>query len=147
MTNKTLEYKGFQGSIDFDVQAYVMHGKILHINDLVTYEAENLKELEAAFKEAVDDYLETCEFLGVAPEKPFSGSFNVRVGTSLHKDLAMFAARQDTSINEVVKEALRCHIDGKYNEVHHHHYTQSLYQSDEITFSPPATRPHLVLVQ
>lgn len=148
MTNKTLEYKGFQGSIDFDTLTYEMHGKILHINDLVTYEAETLKELEAEFKAAVDDYLDTCIELGVQPEKPFSGSFNIRIGITLHKELAKFASRREAFINDVVKEAISCHITGKHNEVHHHHYAKSEYQSDEITVNTARlTRPKLVVVK
>ncbi|MCK0743702.1 toxin-antitoxin system HicB family antitoxin [Chromohalobacter nigrandesensis] len=45
---------------------------------------ETVAELEAAFREAVDDYLATCEQLGEAPETPSKGSFNVRVGHDLH---------------------------------------------------------------
>ena len=148
MTNKTLEYKGFQGSIDFDTLTYEMHGKILHINDLVTYEAETLRELEVEFQAAVDDYLETCIALDIPPEKPFSGSFNIRIGINLHKELAKFAARRDAFINDVVKDAISCHVTGKHNEVHHHHYAESEYQSAEITVNTAKlTRPKLVVVK
>ncbi len=148
MTNKTLEYKGFQGSVDFDTQSDVMHGKILHINDLISYEADAFKDLRLAFEEAVDDYLETCKELNLEPEKPFSGSFNVRVGIRLHKELARYAARKDISINEVVKEAVSCHVSGRHNEVHHHHYPHSEYEAHDFMMKTrTTTRPLLAVVQ
>lgn len=148
MTNKTLEYKGFQGSVDFDAQSDEMHGKILHINDLVSYEADSLRELRLAFEEAVDDYLATCKELNLEPEKPFSGSFNVRVGIRLHKELAKYAARKGTSINEVIKEAVSCHVSGRHNEVHHHHYPHSEYEAHDFMMTAGASpRPLLKVVQ
>ena len=56
-----LEYKGFYGSVSHSIEDEVVHGKIECINDLVTYEAETVTELKVAFREAVEDYLETCE--------------------------------------------------------------------------------------
>lgn len=147
MTTKTLEYKGFQGSVDFDTQSEEMYGKILHINDLVTYEADSFKELRKSFEESVDDYLDTCAQLGVEPEKPFSGSFNVRIGIHMHKELSKFAARHNSSINDVVKDAVNCHINGRHNEVHHHHYAHSEYESNDFFMTKAPTRPKLTVVK
>jgi predicted HicB family RNase H-like nuclease len=49
------------------------------VRDLVSYEAEQLGQLRIAFENAVDNYLETCEREGLMPDKPFDGSFNVRL--------------------------------------------------------------------
>lgn len=148
MTNKTLEYKGFQGSVDFDTQSDEMYGKILHINDLISYAGDSIKDLRIAFEEAVDDYIETCQQLGMEPEKPFSGSFNVRIGIRLHKEVAQYAARKDTSINDVVKEAISCHVSGRHNEVHHHHYPYNEYEANDFIMTTGArARPLLTVVQ
>lgn len=62
MTMKeTLRYKAFEGSIECDLASGVLHGQILFISDLVTYEADSITELRAAFIEAVDDYLADCQ--------------------------------------------------------------------------------------
>jgi hypothetical protein len=53
-----LTHKGFIGSIHFNSQDMVFHGKIESIADLITFEATTVEELENAFKEAVEDYLE-----------------------------------------------------------------------------------------
>ncbi len=41
-------YKGYQGSVETSIEDGVFHGKILFINDLVTYEAHALKALKKA---------------------------------------------------------------------------------------------------
>jgi predicted HicB family RNase H-like nuclease len=106
MKNKCFEYKGFNGSVEASIEDGVLHGKILFVSDLVTYEADTIKDLDSEFKAAVDDYLETCKALDMPPCKPFKGSFNVRIGAQLHKDVAILAAKQDVSLNDFIKSAL-----------------------------------------
>jgi len=68
------EYKGLQGSVEVSLGDNVLHGKILHIVDLVTFEAETPEGLRQAFETQVDEYLIFCSEEGVAPDKPFSGT-------------------------------------------------------------------------
>lgn len=148
MSKKILEYKGFQGSVEFALEAGVLHGKILLIDDLVTYEADNITELNEAFKESVDDYLATCQELGVQPNKPFSGTFNVRIGAILHRDLARQAQREDKSINDFVREAIDCHLNGRHQEVHHHYNDHLGYETSfKVESQRPARMVHLRSVQ
>lgn len=115
---KPLQYKSYLGSIECSVEEGCLHGKILHINDLVTYEAQTVPELEAAFKESVDDYLETCAQVGKAPDKAFKGTFNVRMTPELHKTAAIKAALAETTLNDFVSKAVAEKVAG--HEVHHH---------------------------
>lgn len=85
----SFKYKGFIGSIRPSVENDCLYGKIEFINDLITYEAETVPEFKKAFETAVDDYLETCKSLGKTPEKPFKGSFNLRIGPELHRKLEL----------------------------------------------------------
>lgn len=149
MNSKTLEYKGFQGSFECDFESSIMYGKILHINDLVTYESDTPKGLKEEFILAVDDYIETCKELGVEPDKPFSGSFNIRIGTTLHKDLAKFAVRNSKSINECVKDAIECHVNGRHSEIHYHHHEQGQQYSAEsyIPMGRHSAKPTLRVLQ
>lgn len=72
-----LEYKEFEGTAEVGVERGVCRGKLLFIDDLVTYQAESAKQLQVEFEAAVDDYLETCRLVGKAPQKPFRGALNV----------------------------------------------------------------------
>lgn len=49
-------YKGFYGSVEVDSGIYV--GRILRIDDVITYSAATRDELDDAFHEAVEDYLD-----------------------------------------------------------------------------------------
>ena len=106
MIGAVLKYKNYQGSIEYDEEGETLHGKVLHVRDLITYEAETAKGLKKAFHDSVNDYLETCEAEGIEPNKPYSGSFNVRPGVKLHEQLARMAAMRGRSMNALVKEAL-----------------------------------------
>lgn len=106
---ETLSYSGYVGSIHFSHDDQVFWGKLELIDTLVTFEANNASELEQNFKNAVDDYLLVCKEQGVEPQKPFKGTFNVRVGSNLHKAAYIGSLIEGTSMNKVVEEALMEH--------------------------------------
>ena len=68
-----LKYRGLQGSAEVSLEDNVLHGKILHITDLVTFEAQTPEGLRQAFEQQVDEYLVFCEEEGVVPDNPFIG--------------------------------------------------------------------------
>jgi len=106
MKENTLEYKGYIGNVSYNPDDEVFYGKVFGINDLVTFEAETAKGLKIAFIEAVDDYLETCAEVGKDPDKVFKGVFNVRIPSSLHKDAATIALKNQLTLNDFVGKAI-----------------------------------------
>ena len=58
------------------------------------------------FHRAVDEYLALCEEKGEEPEKPFKGSFNIRIFPELHKRLFIEAVSRNMSLNSLVQEKL-----------------------------------------
>ncbi len=84
----------------------VFYGKVEYIRSLISYEGTDVASLRAAFEEAVEDYLALCKKEGRTPEQPFSGSFNVRTGTDLHRHAVLLAKERGTTLNRVVSEAL-----------------------------------------
>lgn len=105
-----LEYKGYIGRVEFSAEDKIFHGKLEYINDLVTFEATSVEELEKEFKDAVDDYIDTCKKLDIDPQKAFKGKFNVRISPELHKAAAFQAAKRNLSLNRFVEEALKHEI-------------------------------------
>lgn len=99
-----LKYKGYTGSVNFDAEDKIFHGRVLGITDVLGFEGTSVEELERDFHEAIDDYLETCREIGKEPEKPFSGHFMVRVPSELHCAIALEAKRQQKSINALITE-------------------------------------------
>lgn len=101
-----LKHKGYYGSIHFDEDDLILYGKVEYIKALINYEGESAAEIKKAFEEAVDDYLAMCEQEGIKPETPFKGTFNVRVGESLHERATIAATTRGIKLNEFVKQAL-----------------------------------------
>jgi predicted HicB family RNase H-like nuclease len=102
-----LTYKGYFGSARYSAADEVFYGKLEGIDDLVNYEGTSVKELIKAFREAVEDYLETCQKIGKEPNKTYKGSFNVRVPAEMHREAAIYAASKDISLNDFVKTAIQ----------------------------------------
>ena len=105
-----LKYKEFEGSAEVDMTRNVCRGKILFIDDLVTYESKSVSGLQKQFEDAVDDYIETCRQIGKLAERSCRGQFNVRVGSELHRGAVRRAALENISLNEFVSRALKCYL-------------------------------------
>lgn len=106
MNNKVLNYKGYYGSVEYDLESKMLYGQLLGIKGAYIYEGQTLTELEADFRKFVDDYLYDCREDGIKPQKPNSGSFNVRIGIDLHFKASAVAKRRGQSLNNFVKKAI-----------------------------------------
>jgi predicted HicB family RNase H-like nuclease len=105
-----MEYKGYVGEVEFDDEAKILHGEVIGIRDVVTFEGESVAEIEQAFRDSVDDYLDFCRQRGEDPDKPCSGKFVVRVSPELHRKLSMQASAERKSLNTVVEQYLASHV-------------------------------------
>lgn len=103
----TMNFKGYQGSVEISPEDNIVFGKVLFISPLINYEAETAKDLYAAFREAVKSYLDDCKEQEIDPEKPCKGSLNVRLGHDLHLAAAIAAFNESTSTNEFIKRAVQ----------------------------------------
>ena len=106
----TLQYKDYIGSVEFSEADGVFFGKIEGINAVVTFEGESVKELTAAFHEAVDDYLILCEEEGIEPHKSYSGAVNLRLTPDLHSRVAAVAKQAGLSVNAFIRRAIENQI-------------------------------------
>ena len=71
-----MEYKGYIGKVEIDEEAGILYGEVINVRDVITFEGESVDEIQKAFRESVDDYLDFCAQRGESPEKPFSRSQN-----------------------------------------------------------------------
>jgi len=58
-----MTYKDYSAHIEYSDEDGCFIGHIAGIRDVVGFHGESVAELRAAFEEAVDDYLATCEKL------------------------------------------------------------------------------------
>lgn len=105
-----LEYKDYMGTVEYSASDKILYGKVVGINGLVSYEGKSIEELQADFEEAVEDYLEMCREQNVEPQRTYKGTFNVRISPSLHKNLAMYAAMHNKTLNATVEEAISRYV-------------------------------------
>jgi predicted HicB family RNase H-like nuclease len=104
---KNIEYKSYTGTIEYSKEDDLLYGKVIGIRGLISYEGKTGSELEADFKDAIDAYLRDCKIEGIQPEKPFKGSFNVRISPELHQRAALIALRKKMSLNNFVAESIK----------------------------------------
>ena len=103
---KTMEYKGYQARIEYDDNDKIFVGHISGIRAIVGFHGESVSELEAAFRDAVDDYLDHCKEKGIAPQRPFSGKVMLRIDPEVHAKAAMQAQARGLSLNQYVGKVL-----------------------------------------
>ena len=101
-----LEYKGYVGHAEYDAEAHVFHGEVLDTRDVITFQGDTVNDLERAFRESIDDYLEFCSECGEDPEKPFSGRLTLRLSPELHRRVYVQAKEHDQSLNQWISENL-----------------------------------------
>jgi predicted HicB family RNase H-like nuclease len=101
-----MKYKGYLAHVEYDQEDKILIGRVVGIRDGINFHGNSGEEIEAAFIEAVDDYLAVCEKLGQKPEKPYSGKISLRVPVEVHAAVASAAEAKGDSVNQWIKEAL-----------------------------------------
>lgn len=99
-------YRGYTSRIDFDDRDDILVGRLLGIQDVVSFHADSVAQLREAFHEAVDDYLQTCEKIGKPPQKPASGKLMLRVPPEVHGSALIAAQAAGKSLNQWAAEVL-----------------------------------------
>lgn len=102
----TMRYKGYSARVEYDGDDRIFVGHIAGIRDIVGFHGTTVDELEAGFREAVDDYLKACAKLKQAPNKPYSGRVMLRLDPSLHARASTAAQLSGTSFNQWASELI-----------------------------------------
>lgn len=106
-----MDYKGYAGQIvGVDDKQGIIHGELVGINDVVTFQGKTFEELVQAFHDSVDDYLAFCEERSEPPEKSFSGKFLLRIPPGLHQQAALAAKKAGASLNAWVSSAIKAYL-------------------------------------
>ena len=101
-----LQYKGYAGHVEFDDETGIFHGEVLDLRDVITFQGKSVQEIERAFRESIDDYLELCKERREEPDKPFSGRLMVRLPREVHRKAYVSARREGKSLNQWIAETL-----------------------------------------
>lgn len=101
-----LVYKGYHGKVEFDDEAGLFHGEVVDLRDVITFQGKSVDELEQAFRDSVDDYLEFCQLRGEEPDKSFTGRLMLRLPSDVHRSVYVRAKKEGKSLNEYISEKL-----------------------------------------
>ena len=102
----TMTHKGYAARIEYDDADGIFTGRIAGIRDGVGFHADTVEGLRAAFREAVEDYIETCARVGKEPQKAYSGQVMFRVDPEVHRRAAQAAELAGKSLNQWAEDVL-----------------------------------------
>lgn len=95
-----MKYKGYSARIEYSEEDGCLIGHIDGIIDIVGFHGDTVTELREAFKESVEDYLETCGRMNKPPQKPYSGNLRLRIPTDIHIAIAKASEACGKNIDE-----------------------------------------------
>ena len=102
----SMSYKGYTASMVFDAEDKVIVGRVLDVDDVISFHGVSVSEFESNFHAAIEDYLAASKELGSLPEKPASGKVMLRIAPEVHAAALKAAARSGTSLNKWAEGAL-----------------------------------------
>jgi predicted HicB family RNase H-like nuclease len=104
----TMVYKGYTARVEFDPRDEIFVGRVLGIEDRITFHGETVAKLRAGFHAAVNHYLADCAAQGRTPQRPYSGKILLRLPPEVHARIATIAEAKGKSLNQWAAEVLAC---------------------------------------
>lgn len=111
---KSMEYKGYVGSVEYSEDDGLLYGKVQGIRSLLSYEGNSVAELKEDFHEVVDAYLDDCKEEGIQPEIPYDGKIEIQITPELHKKIADAASSKQMSLDSYIEDIIEevVHVAG-----------------------------------
>ena len=107
-----LKYKNFIATVKYSDEDEAFIGRIEGIDSVVSFEGQSVTELKSAFREAVESYLDFCHRKGITDtQKSYTGIFNVRINSDLHRRAAIIAKIHGITLNSFVKESIERNLE------------------------------------
>lgn len=104
--SNTLTYRGYRASLEYDAEDRILVGRVLEIDDVISFHGTSVEAFEQAFHAAIDSYLAACETLGQEADKPASGRLMLRVDPAIHAAVLKAARRKGQSLNKWAAKVL-----------------------------------------
>lgn len=103
---KPMKYKDYSARIEYSDEDECLVGRVIGINDIVTFHGDSVDDVRKAFQESVDFYLESCRERGEEPNRTYSGKLLLRLPSEVHAAIARAAEADKQSINQWAVEHL-----------------------------------------
>lgn len=106
-----MEVNGYKAKIEYDPELDQFRGEILGLNGSADFYGKTPASLRKEFKNSLKVFLEVCKEKGINPTKTYSGKFNLRIPSKLHREIAARATASDKSINEWILGILKLSVN------------------------------------
>lgn len=107
MSEGVMKYKGYSALIQYSPEDECLVGRVLGINDSITFHGDSVQVMQRELKVSIDEYLKACEKFGKEPELPKSGKISLRIPPELHALVAQQSEATGRSVNQMVIDALQ----------------------------------------
>lgn len=104
--NNVLKIDGHSAVVSYDPEIEMFRGEFVGLNGSADFYATSVETLKAEGQASLRTFLAVCTERGIAPERKFSGTFNVRIDKKVHERAAIAAAARGVSLNTLVQEAI-----------------------------------------
>lgn len=101
-----MSYRGYDARVDYDEEADILHGEVVNLRDVITFQARSVDDLKSAFHDSIEDYRAFCKERGEEPEEPYIGQFMMRLEPTLHQAAADAARTLGLSLDRWIAEQL-----------------------------------------
>jgi predicted HicB family RNase H-like nuclease len=101
-----MTYKGYIARVEFDPRDNIFTGKVLGIDDGISFHGATVKELRTDFEAAINHYRADCAATGRRPFKPASGKLMLRISSETHAKALTVAKASGKSLNQWAAEVL-----------------------------------------
>lgn len=101
-----MSYKGYMARIEFDPRDNIFIGKVIGVDENITFHGATVEALRADFEAAINHYIADCAAMGREPLKPASGKIMLRLSPDIHAKVLMMAKASGKSLNQWAAEVL-----------------------------------------
>ena len=103
-----LNYKGYQGSIEYCSDDKILFGRVLGMGEVsISYHADSIKELESAFELMVNDYLTYCETSEKVPIKPqYIELQDFKIPVNNYNEIVTLSNKLDIGVLATIEKAI-----------------------------------------
>lgn len=102
-----MEIGGHKAVVSFDPESSLFRGEFVELNGGADFYADSVQSLKEEGETSLKIFFDICREKGIAPTKPKSGKFVIRLKPEVH-ELAVIASKaQGISLNEWANRALQ----------------------------------------
>ena len=113
MKSDLMTYKNYRAAISYSLEDNLFVGEVIGLTDSLNFHGRSINELKKSFRDCIENYLELCEQIGKKPEKEFTGCFNVRTSSDIHRKAVIYAAEHGITLNQAVCQAMESFLGKK----------------------------------